>query len=67
MSNSGHGAGSQNKHNNDPIPFKKGDIVWAKVRGYSWWPAKVKNLLNYSTRFRFDLLHTINRLAMSKT
>ena len=21
--------------------FKKGDIVWAKVRGYSWWPAKV--------------------------
>jgi hypothetical protein len=21
--------------------YKKGDIVWAKVRGYSWWPAKV--------------------------
>lgn len=21
--------------------FKKNDIVWAKVRGYSWWPAKV--------------------------
>lgn len=21
--------------------FKKGDVVWAKVRGYSWWPAKI--------------------------
>jgi hypothetical protein len=42
MSNSGQLAHSHNKNNNEPIPFKKGDIVWAKVRGYSWWPAKVR-------------------------
>ena len=29
------------KLQNSPPVFKKGDIVWAKVRGYSWWPAKV--------------------------
>lgn len=22
--------------------FREGEIVWAKVRGYSWWPAKVR-------------------------
>lgn len=21
--------------------YREGEIVWAKVRGYSWWPAKV--------------------------
>lgn len=24
--------------------FKKGEIVWAKVRGYSWWPGIVKKI-----------------------
>jgi hypothetical protein len=24
-----------------PPLHKKNDIVWAKVRGYSWWPANV--------------------------
>ena len=22
--------------------FKEGEIVWAKIKGYSWWPAKVR-------------------------
>jgi hypothetical protein len=25
------------------ILIKRGDIVWGKVRGFSWWPAKVHN------------------------
>jgi len=24
------------------ISFKIGDIVWAKLRGHPWWPAKVR-------------------------
>lgn len=24
--------------------FKKGEVVWAKVRGYSWWPGIVKKI-----------------------
>lgn len=24
--------------------FKKGDIVWAKVKGYPWWPGKIKKI-----------------------
>lgn len=23
--------------------FKIGEIVWAKVRGFPWWPAKVSS------------------------
>ena len=29
--------------------FRKGEIVWAKVRGFPWWPALVR-ALNVSTR-----------------
>lgn len=24
--------------------FKKGEVVWAKVRGYSWWPGIIKKI-----------------------
>ena len=26
--------------------FKIGEIVWAKVKGFPWWPAKVGKLTN---------------------
>jgi hypothetical protein len=41
MSNLGLSANSNLKNGADIKIFKKGEIVWAKVRGYSWWPAKV--------------------------
>ncbi|KAJ1557353.1 Histone-lysine N-methyltransferase NSD3, partial [Nowakowskiella sp. JEL0078] len=25
-------------------PFKINDLVWAKVKGYRWWPAKIQSL-----------------------
>jgi hypothetical protein len=25
--------------------FKKGEVVWAKVRGFPWWPGVVKTML----------------------
>lgn len=51
MSGHGHGASGQTKGSGGAgsppasCDFKKGDIVWAKVRGYSWWPAKVGEAL----------------------
>lgn len=24
--------------------FKKGEVVWAKVRGFPWWPGVVRNM-----------------------
>jgi hypothetical protein len=25
--------------------FKKGHVIWAKIRGYPWWPGVVNNLV----------------------
>ena len=25
--------------------FQKGEVVWAKVRGYSWWPGIIKKII----------------------
>jgi hypothetical protein len=30
--------------------FHVGDIIWAKIRGYAWWPAKVKFIINQISR-----------------
>ena len=24
--------------------FQKGEVIWAKVRGYSWWPGIIKKI-----------------------
>ena len=28
-------------HHKDEYSFKKGDVVWAKVKGYPWWPGEI--------------------------
>ena len=28
---------------------KEKDIVWAKVKGYPWWPGTIRNILNHPT------------------
>ena len=52
MSNPGQSLAAQGNKASEPTCFKRGDIVWAKVRGYSWWPAKVSN----SNLSIFDLI-----------
>ena len=29
---------------NGNVVFKKGDIVWAKVRGFPWWPGVIRHI-----------------------
>lgn len=43
------------------VPFTVGQIVWAKVTGYPWWPAKITQLSASSTigqqQYRVDFLN----------
>ena len=36
--------------------YKKGEIIWAKVQGYSWWPARI-------TKIKLKLCISKNRLG----
>ncbi len=39
--------------------FNKGDIVWAKVKGYPWWPGVIADIQNsiYLINFCHDESH----------
>ena len=26
------------------LPYERGDVVWAKMSGFPWWPARVRSL-----------------------
>jgi len=41
--------------------FNKGEVVWAKVRGYSWWPGIVKKI-----SLKFSKGENIKNLGNSK-
>ena len=30
--------------NEDKLEYKEKDIVWAKVKGYPWWPSIISNI-----------------------
>lgn len=38
--------------------YKRGDLVWAKVRGYSWWPARIGDVLRDKSdrKYRVDFI-----------
>jgi len=51
------GSGSASAH----CDFKRADIVWAKVRGYSWWPAKIGEVIKEKSdrserKYRVDFI-----------
>ena len=35
---------------NGNVVFKKGDIVWAKVRGFPWWPGVIRHILSKNNK-----------------
>jgi len=41
-----------------PHDFKRGDLVWAKVRGYSWWPANIGDVIKVAKerKYRVDFI-----------
>lgn len=50
----GSSAGGTNSSND----FKRGDLVWGKVRGYSWWPAIIGEIIKESKdrKYRVDFI-----------
>jgi hypothetical protein len=40
--------------------FKKGEVVWAKVRGFPWWPGVVKTTLNRLSKTQDEIKIVIN-------
>lgn len=30
----------------DQILYKEDDFVWAKIKGFAWWPAKVSLMIH---------------------
>ncbi|CDW91131.1 pwwp domain containing protein [Stylonychia lemnae] len=52
MSTVGSGPAFKCKAEREPTMFKRNDIVWAKVRGYSWWPAKIGEVIKLNDKER---------------
>ena len=42
---------------NQDIPWKVGDIVWARLEGYPWWPCLVCNHPTSKTHVRKKKIH----------
>lgn len=38
-----------------PLPHSVGDLVWAKVSGYPWWPCMVTSDPEFNSHFKHKL------------
>ena len=61
MINTGGGSSlsaSRLANNNGSHDFKRGELVWAKVRGYSWWPANIGDVIKVAKerKYRVDFI-----------
>jgi len=44
---------TQTNNSGEPLRYKIGDLVWAKVNNHPWWPCRVSKDLNDSY-FRYE-------------
>lgn len=60
---------------NATIPFEKKELVWAKIRGYPWWPGIVAKVIEEKsddgskhTEFLINFIgdHSHSRLQLDK-
>ena len=49
-------------HHKDEYSFKKGDVVWAKVKGYPWWPGEIRHITIKQTKTEPKDKQTIYRI-----
>jgi hypothetical protein len=40
--------------------FKKGEVVWAKVRGFPWWPGVVRSILHRISKTQDETKAVVN-------
>jgi hypothetical protein len=40
--------------------FKKGEVVWAKVRGFPWWPGIVKSTFHHISKTQDETKIIVN-------
>jgi hypothetical protein len=40
--------------------FKKGEVVWAKVRGFPWWPGVVKTMMHRISKSQDETKVVVN-------
>ena len=49
MDDDGEDMGDEGELGFSPGSFRPGKVVWAKVDGHEWWPAKVSTSLHVNT------------------
>ena len=43
------------------LKYKRGDLVWGKLKGYPWWPGRLTKFQEREETFWVDLINTVFR------